>query len=308
MFWVNIKRVVKAGFVSFWRNSFVSLGSVLVMTVTLFVIGGIIFLLATLDTSLDDLKSKVDINVYISPNAPEDDIASLKNSLTTLPEVKEVKYISREEALVNYRKRHENDQSALDALAELSDNPFGAVLNITAREPGQYEAIAEFLKVDNVIGADRRMIVSKVNYEDNRTAIAVLSKIIVSAQRLSLVVVLVLIILSLLIIFNTVRLAIYTARDEISVMKLVGASNKYIRGPFVVVGAMYGIIAGIFTLSVFYPLTRWLGTATADFFNGINVFHYYIANFSQIFCVIMGSGIFLGVISSYLAVRRYLKM
>ena len=308
MFWTNVKRVVRAGFVSFWRNSFVSLGSVLVMTITLFVIGSVIFLLATLDSSLDDLRSRVDISVYIVPNAPESDILSLQNSLTALPEVKEVQYVSREERFIDYKKRHENDQSTLDALAELSDNPLGAVLNVTAQEPGQYEAIAQFLKIDNVIGANTRAIVAKVNYEDNKTAISVLSQIIVSAQRLSLTVTVILVFLSLLIIFNTIRLAIYTARDEISVMKLVGASNKYIRGPFVIVGVMYGFIAGTITLSAFYPLTRWLGSATANFFNGVNVFHYYISNFSQIFCIIMGSGIFLGVVSSYLAVRRYLKV
>jgi len=88
----------------------------------------------------------------------------------------------------------------------------------------------------------------------------------------------------------------------------VGASNKYIRGPFVISGIMYGIIAGIITLSAFYPLTYWLGTATANFFNGINVFHYYTGNFGQIFGIIMGSGVVLGAVSSYLAVRRYLTI
>ena len=308
MLWINIKRVVKAGFVSFWRNGFVSLASVLVMTVTLFVIGSVIFLLATLNASLGDLKSKVDINVYLTTTAPEADITSLEEALRGLPEVKHVDYVSRVQALENFKVRHQNDQPTLDALSELSDNPLGAVLNITAAEPNQYEAIANFLKSDNALSKDRQVIIAKVNYDDNKTAINVLSKIILSAERLGLAVTLVLVIISLIIIFNTVRLAIYSAREEISVMRLVGASNKYIRGPFVISGIMYGIIAGLFTLGVFYPLTYWLGTATANFFNGINVFHYYTANFGQIFAVIMGSGIVLGAVSSFLAVRRYLTI
>ncbi|KKU68323.1 MAG: hypothetical protein UX89_C0005G0037 [Parcubacteria group bacterium GW2011_GWA2_47_16] len=308
MFWINIKRVIKAGFVSFWRNGFVSLASVLVMTVTLFVIGSVIFLLATLDSSLNDLKSRVDVNVYLTTTASEDDIASLRQALQGLPEVKAVEYVSRSEALDNFKNRHENDQPTLDALAELSDNPLGAVLNITATDPNQYESIANFLKSDNALAKGRQVIVAKVNYDDNKTAISVLSKIIISAQRLGLAVTVVLVIVSLIIIFNTVRLAIYSARDEISVMRLVGASNKYIRGPFVISGIMYGIIAGIITLGVFYPLTYWLGSATANFFNGINVFHYYTVNFGQIFGIIMGSGVVLGAVSSYLAVRRYLTI
>ncbi|MDO8482377.1 MAG: permease-like cell division protein FtsX [bacterium] len=305
---MNIKRVVKAGFVSFWRNGFVSLASVLVMTVTLFVIGSVIFLLATLDSSLNDLKSRVDVNVYLTTTASEDDIASLRQALQGLSEVKAVEYVSRAQALENFKNRHENDQPTLDALAELSDNPLGAVLNITATDPNQYESIANFLKSDNALAKGRQVIVAKVNYDDNKTAISVLSKIIISAQRLGLAVTVVLVLVSLIIIFNTVRLAIYSARDEISVMRLVGASNKYIRGPFVISGIMYGIIAGIITLGTFYPLTYWLGTATANFFNGINVFHYYTVNFGQIFGIIMGSGVVLGAVSSYLAVRRYLTI
>src|SRR3989338_10954835 len=118
MFWTNIKRVIKAGFVSFWRNGFVSVASVLVMTVTLFVIGSVIFLLATLDSSLNDLKSRVDVNVYLTTTAAEDDILSLKRVLEGLPEVGAVEYVSRAEALANFKERHENDQSTLDALAD----------------------------------------------------------------------------------------------------------------------------------------------------------------------------------------------
>lgn len=308
MLWINIKRVVKAGFISFWRNGLVSLSSILVMVVTLFVIGSVVFLLATLDASLSDLKNKVDINVYIAVGTGESDILPLQKALQGLPEVKEVQYISSDQALANFKFRHQNDQPTLDALAELSGNPLGAVLNITAKDPSQYEAIATFLKSDNALSKDSQVIVSKVNYDDNKTAIDVLSKIIMSAQKLGLAVTVVLVIISILIIFNTIKLAIYTSREEISVMRLVGASNKYIRWPFMISGIMYGCIAGIITLVAFYPLTYWLGGATANFFSGINVFHYYIANFGQIFGIIMGSGVLLGAMSSYLAVRRYLKV
>lgn len=278
------------------------------MTVTLFVIGSVIFLTATLDASLNDIKNKVDINVYMTMNASDEQIMSLKKTIEDLPEVKEVVYVSQAEALDNFKARHANNASMLAALDEVDGNPLSAVLNIVAKDPGQYETIANFLQSDSVLSQDNQSIVRKVNYEDNKTAINVLSKIIDSSRKIGFAVTIVLMCISILIIFNTVRLAIYSAREEISVMRLVGASNKYIRGPFIISGVMYGVVAAIVTLAIFYPLTYWLGTATENFFSGINVYKYYIVHFGEIFGIIMGSGVFLGAVSSYLAVRRYLRV
>lgn len=308
MLWTNIKRVLRAGFLGFWRNRFVSLASVLVLTVTLSVIGGMIFLLATLDASLSELKSRVDINVYFQTTAPEADILALQKTLSTLPEVREVIYVPREQSLENFRARHQNDALTLQALAELPDNPLGAVLNIRANEPSQYEGIAQFLKGDTALGDGKREIIDEVNYYDNKTAIDKLSRIISSAQTLGFGIALILVIVSVIIAFNTVRLAIYISREEISVMRLVGASNKYIRSPFVITGILYGAAAGFITLALLYPVTYYLGDATADFFSGLNLFRYYIAHFGEFFIIIMGGGVLLGAVSSFLAVRRYLNV
>ncbi len=308
MLWTNIKRVIRSGFVSFYRNGFISASSVLVMTVTLFVVGSVVFLLATLDSSLSEIKNKVDVNVYFVTSATETDILNLQKTLKSLPEVKDVTYTSREEAMENFKKRHENDEYTLQALRELGENPLGAVLNIKAKEPSQYEGIAEFLKSDNALSGERKVIVDEVNYYNNKVAIDKLVSIISSARTLGIALALLLVIISLIIVFNTIRLVIYISREEISVMRLVGASNKYIRGPFVVTGILYGISAGILTLLMFYPVTYWLGSATENFFSGINIFRYYVTNFKEIFSIVMGFGIILGAISSYLAVRRHLTI
>lgn len=308
MLWVKLKRVIKAGFVGVWRNTFVSLSSVLVMTVTLFVIGSIIFLLATLDASLTEIRNKVDINIYFTTRAPESDILEVKKMIETLPQTTNVEYVSAEKALERFKERHANDQLTLQALSELPDNPLGAILNVKAKDPSQYEVIANFLKGDSFLSKERQDIIDRVNFYDNKTAIDTLTRIIDSASKLGFAITIVLAIISILIIFNTIRLAIYIAREEISVMRLVGASNKYIRGPFVVAGIMYGAMAGILTLIIFYPLTYWLGDFTQNFFSGVNVFHYYLVHFSEFFGILMVAGIFLGAVSSFLAVRRYLKV
>lgn len=309
MMWTSIKRITRSGFFSFWRNGFVSISSVLVMIITLFVITATIFLGAILNASLQEIKNKVDINVYFVRTAPEEDILSLQKVLETLPEVKApVEYVSREDALADFRQKHQDDQFTLQALDELGENPLGASLNIRAKEPSQYEGIAEFLKSKGALSKDGSAIIDKVNYYQNKDAIDTLSKMIDSANRLGLILTLFLVCVSILITYNTIRLAIFMSRDEISVMRLVGASMMYIRGPFIVSGAIYGVVSGFITLILFFPITLWLGNATAEFFVGLNVFSYYIENFAQIFLIVIFSGAAIGAISSFLAVRKHLKI
>ena len=307
--WIKIKRVIRSGFFSFWRNGFVSLSSILVMMVTLFVIGTTIFSGVILKSTLQQIKDKVDINVYFITSASEDDILVMKKSIERLPEVlTPVVYVSRDQALIDFKKRHENDQTTLQALDELGTNPLGATLNIKAKDPSQYESIANFLQSRNALSSDGTTIVDKVNYYQNKEAIDRLTRITDSAKRLGFILTIFLIAISILITFNTLRLVIYMSREEISVMRLVGASTGYIRGPFFIAGGIYGFISAILTLIIFYPITLWLGKTTESFFVGLNIFHYYASNFGQIFLIIVGSGIAIGSISSFLAVRKYLRV
>jgi cell division transport system permease protein len=304
MLWTNVKRVVRTGFVSFWRNSYVSLASIVVMIVTLFVIGSILFSTSLLSNALAKIKEKVDINVYFYTDAPEAEIVSLQHQIEALPEVAAVTYTSREQALEAFRTENQSDQVILGALEELGDNPLGAVLNVRAKETSQYESIAAFL--DSQQNVSEEKIVRKVTYYENEKEINALTQMIASGRKLGAVLTVVFVLISILITFNTIRLAIFVSREEISVMKLVGASHMFIRGPFIVGGMMYGIFAALITLFLLYPLTYWLGPVTARLFDGISIFNIYVSNFGYYFLVLVGSGIAIGAISSYLAVRKYL--
>ena len=306
MFVTSLKRIVRTGFHSFWRNGFVSLAAVLIMVVALSVIGSVMFMNAIFDATLEGIQDKVDVNVYFVPEATEIEVLDLKESIESLPEVTSVGYVSREDALVNFKEEHKDDQTTLQALEELDDNPFGARLNIRAKEPSQYQGVADFLG-DRNTSLSGNQIIDEVNFLENKAAIDRLSKIITSAETLGFVLAIVFVITSVLITFNTIRLAIYVSREEIGVMRLVGASVSYIRGPFVFTGVMYGLVAGLLTLIIFYPVTLWLGDLTERFFIGINIFEYYTSNFGQIFLIVVGSGVIVGAISSSLAVMRYLK-
>jgi cell division transport system permease protein len=307
MFWLSTRRVIKSGFNNFSRNSFVSFSSIMVVTITLSVITGLIFLQAILQSSLNDIKDKVDVSIYFTTSAPEESILALKSSLEKLPEVASVQYVDAPTALSNFRDKHSDDYLTLQALDELDSNPLGAYINVKAKEASQYESISRFLNGSAAITTvNDTSIVEKINYNQNKVVIDKLIAIINSANHLGFLLTLVLVTISIVITFNTIRLNIYMSREEIGVMRLVGAGSRYIRGPFMVEGALYGLIAtGVATI-IFLPVTYWLGANMSDFL-GMNLFDYYIANFFQIFLIVLGSGILLGIISSFLAVRKYLN-
>lgn len=303
---IDIKRIVRGGFLNFVRNGFVSLSSVLVMTITLSVVTIIILSQAVLNFSLSQLKDKVDVTVFFTIGASESEILNIKTQLEQLPEVANVEYISSNQALENFKERHSTDYLTLQALEELDENPLGATLNIEAIEASEYEGIAVFLESGDALASNQKVIIDKVNYFQNKLVIDRLIAITEGAKKLGLGITFVLILISVIITFNTLRLNIYIAREEIGVMRVVGAENHYIRGPFMVEGMIYGLVSAFITMLIFYPISLWLGANMTDFL-GINLNTYYFANFFQLFAITAVFGILLGIISSFLATRAYLK-
>ncbi len=307
---VTIKRIIRAGVLDFWRNGFVSFASILMMMFTLFVIGLALFTGVILDSALQQFRDKADMNVYFTIDAPQDQIDTLVAQVKALPEVAQTSFMSRDEVLAAFREKHQNDQLTLQALDELGANPLSAVLTVKAKDISQYEGIATFLRGQEALAAGNTAIIDKINYFDEQHQLAVrnLVEYTDAAKKMGIGLAILFILASTIISFVTLSFAIYTSREEISVMQLVGAGKGYIRSPFIVEGILYGLIAGILTLLLFYPLTWWMGKATADFFGGINVFVYYMDNFPLFFLTIIGSGVIIGAVASFMAVRRYLKV
>lgn len=306
MFFTKLKRVIVSGYRSFTRSGFTSVASILVMTITLFVITSLVFIQAALNSSLNNIKEKVDVTVYFVSDADEDSIKEVEEAIKKLPEVRDVSYTSQDEALRQFKERHANDYLTLQALDELDENPLGASLNIKAQDPSQYESISNYFESESALSRGALTIIDKIDYHQNKIVIDRLTSIINGAQRLGFAVSLILVLISILITFNTIRLIIYMSREEINVMKLVGAGGKYIRGPFVISGVLVGVIASIVTTLIFIPVSIWLGNEMTDFV-GINLFTYYKSNFLQLFIIMLGSGVIIGAISSIFAIHRYLR-
>lgn len=306
-FWVNAKRVARYGVAGFVRNGFISLAAIMILSITLFVVASLMIGGAALTNTLQELSNKVDVSVYFTTSATEEQVTEVRQSLEALPEVASVVYVSRDQALADFRERHANDQLTLQALDELGENPLGAALEVRAKETSQYESIAKYLSAQQESGTGAGSAIEKVNFYQNKTAIDRLTNIIDTSRTLGIAIALIFGAASVLIAFNTIRLAIYTSRDEIGVMNLVGASRWYVRGPFMIAGILYGIAAAMLVLLLLYPITIWLGPGSEKFLGTFNVFEYFTSQFPLIFLVVIGSGIALGALSSYLAVRRYLK-
>ncbi len=301
------QRIVRSGMHHVWRNSTVTFSSILVMTITLLIIALLVFSNAILSYSIERISQKVDVNIYFLPNAPEEVITEVRTTLEDLPEVASVEYVTRDEALTLFQERHQDDRLTMQALEELGGNPFGASLNVRAHDPSQYSAVAKFLEPDGGLSGNAQSMIEKVNFYQNQLVISRISHLMTTIQHLGLIFSIVFIALSVIITVNTVRLAIYSAREEISVMQMIGADSSFVQGPFFVAGIFYGLIASVISIIILYPVTSWIARQTTSFFGGLSVFDYYISNFIWLILIILAVGIIMGIISSALAVRSYMK-
>ncbi len=304
----DLKRITRSGLINFYRNTFVSFASVMMMTITLLIIGATIFMSAILSFTIANIERKVDVNVYFYPNAPEQQILDMKAALEQLPQVAGVSYVSRADALAAFQERHQNDYLTLQALNELGTNPLGASLNIQAKDSEQYESIANFLSGDETMESGvNKNIIEKVNYYQNKEIIARLNALSNTVKKIGVILTVIFVGLSVIVTLNTIRMAIYSSREEINVMRLVGAENKYIQGPFMIEGIVSGLFAAVITIVALFPLTLWISKYTVDFLGGLSLVKYYGDNFLQIFIILLLVGIVLGALSSIVAIRKYLS-
>jgi len=318
MLLTTLKRITRTGFVNFWRNGFLSFASIVVLTLALCSFGLIIFTGAFGRALLADVKDKVDINIYFSLTAAESDILALQTEINGMPEVASTTYISRDQALSDFKDRWKDNTLIMQGLDEIGDNPFPAALEVKAKDPGEYASISTFLNDKDPLDASGTPLIANINYEQNKLIIDRLGRIIPLAEKTGLILAILLVVVAVIVVFNTIRLVIYTAKDEISVMKLVGASNIYVRGPMVVSGIMYGIVSAIFTLILMAAFAYWSDTVVlrlagvqvaADFGLIVNVLStYFNENFAEIAGIILGAGVLMGAISSYVATRKYLRV
>ncbi len=300
---LTLNRIIKFGLLNFWRNGWLSTATVLIMSVTLSVWTSLFLLNVVLTSVLNTLSQKVDISVYFTLDTKEADIFALREKLTNLAEVSTVQYVSVKDALEIFKKRHSDNEILLKSVQELGNNPLEASLNILAKDPSKYESVSSFLNQDQF-----KSIISKVNYAENKTVIQRFGNIIGVLRQSGVAASLVLALITFLVAFNTVRLAIYSSREEITIMKLVGATNWFVRGPFLIEGVLHGLVASAFSFMIIIPGVAILGPKLFNFLPDINLVNYLGDNFWSLLLFQTLGGITLGVFSSWFAIRKYLRV
>ena len=257
----NIKRILKSGFDIFGRNGLVSLATVTILTITLF-FASFLYLSSLVSNSVvRSLKDKIDISIYFSLTTPKAEIGKLKTELENLDEVSSVKYKSRDERLASFRQSHLDNTVISGSLEELAENPLEATLNVRAKEANLYSSVVDF--IDN---SKYQAYISNINYADNKLAIERLDGVLNIVVKIGLVAGGVFIFLSILVAYNAIRLAIYNYRKEISVMRLVGATNSHIRGPFIVQGFLFGFLGGFVALALLLGLVLFFSPKLDNLF------------------------------------------
>ena len=298
----TIKRVFGSGWTNFKRNSYVSFGTTGVMSLVLLLFAGLMVLQYVSSQIVSSLENKVDVTAYFKQDASENEILQVKDDLESRTDIASVIYVSRAQALEDFKAKHAGDPLIQQSLDELSDNPLEASLNIKARESDQYAGIVTFLE-----GNKFRAIVDKINFYENETVIRRVQGIANGLRNWGLLATLILAAIAVLVTFNTIRLTIYNQRQEIEIMRLVGGSNWHIRAPFLIEGGLYGAFAALVATVIFYPTLWFVSSKAAILLPGISLINYFLANVIQFVLLIFGVGIALGIISSAIAIRRFLK-
>lgn len=305
MNWISVNRIAKLGLTNFWRNRWLSLASTLVMTLTLLIISIFVVMTVVINKTTDRIKSKMDITVYFNDTATTDEIADLQQNLAARPDVKEVVYTSKEEALQIWQEQQKNQH--IKELISADENPLPRSLAIKAIDPENLNAIADYVSSD-----DFAPIIHKISYEENKVIIDKLLAITSFIKKVGWLFSGVFIVVSILVILNTIRLAIFTRKDEVEIMRLVGASDRFIRMPFVIEGVLYGLIACVLAFILMWvgiyviiaPLvTKYLGTNVTE--NLKVFFHNYIFYIILLQFLV---GIIVGIGCSLFSIRKYLKV
>lgn len=299
----SLKKVIESGWTNFKRNSYLSVAVTGIMALVLMLLLGLISFQFLTSRLINTIEEKVDISAYFKTDTPEDQILSVRQDLEKLPEVQSVAYISRDAAQADFKARHADNQLIQDSLSQLDSNPFEATLNIKAKDPTHYQAIATFLE-----NSKYRSSMSKINYNENKDVIDRINRLAGAMRTWGLITTLIIAVIAVLITFNTIRLTIYNQRQEIEIMRLVGASNWYIRGPFLAEGALYGGISTLVSLIIFYPILYVVSRKLLSLIPEVNIFRYFLVNSWEIVLITLVVGVVLGMASSIIAMRKHLKI
>lgn len=297
-------RIAIAGTRNFFRNAWLSTAATAVMAVTLIIIMMSVATTMAMNATIKGIVSKIDVSLYLKDTATQEQIKELEQKLLSTTNVSGVRLISKVEALGIYRKQVAGNQKLLDAVTE-AENPLPASLQVKTSDPKHMDPIVALVEKPE----NQQLLAAPPSYSGDRKAtIDRIVKVSSFLKSAGLVASFLFVIISVLIIFNTIRMAIFTRKSEIDIMKLVGATNWFIRGPFIFEACLYGVIASVVALLIGYTILTVGGPAVTKYLD-INQTVTFFKNYPVLIAIIeLSLGIFIGAVSSLLAMTKYLKL
>jgi len=300
---LKIYRTFREGLKNFVRNGWVSLATISVMVLSLYIMSVTVSLGFAGRSALETIEKQLNISIYFELDVEEARVLEIQSELEQYQEIASIEFVSKDEALDRLLETDGENEDIRKALDEIGTNPLWHSLVIRAVDPSQYESIDATLK-SSVFANE----IDSINYDRNKAVIARLNMFLVALQKIGLATALVFLMISILITYNAVRLTLFSQRKEFEIMRLVGASNLYIKLPSIFEGMLYGLVASLVTL-LFLGLSGYYLLPLTEVFVGEKVFYSILISYWWIPVIALPLlGIFLGMLSSWIAIRKYLKI
>jgi len=297
-------RIIKFAFQDLGRNFGLSIMTVLILVLMLLSINVLWSVDILTRQAVGLVKEQVNVSLHLKPETSDKNVDELKQYISSFKEVEEISVISRAEVLKSFEAKHNLDEDVLEALNELGENPFGPTIVVKAREPKDYQKIVGALNVP-----EYDSIIESKSYEEHEEGIEKIQNITNRIERMGFYLTALFALISFLIIFNTIRVAIYTHRMEISIKRLVGASNWFIRGPYLVESFIFTVLSVALTAGLIFLALRWVDPyLTIVFPNGFSLTNYYNLHIISLFGWQALAVLILTIISSALAMRKQLRV
>ena len=301
----NFKRIFNFALNDFGRNKGISIAAIFVLVVTIMLVTGLVFFHGMAGYLTAQIQNKIDITAYFKDGAAEEDILNVKSQILNLsPNIKNVEYVSKNQALTSFSEKHKNDTALSDALQEVGNNPFLPSLNITTTgAPQQYEEISNILQT-----SDFSKLIDKVDFSQKKDTIEKVYSITSNVNMFGVALSAILILLAILVVFNTIKLGIENSKEEISTMRLVGASDWFVRGPFIIQGIFYGFTAFVICILISGFFAFFISPKISVVLPGFDMFNYFLTNLWIFVLIQLGFGIAVGTISAFFVVKKYLDI
>ena len=301
---LSFLRILKFSLQDISRNIWLSVVTVTILILAMLSINTLVLLRAISDNAIIAVKERIDLSLYIKPDSPETEIFELKNRINSLERVKVVKYVSKQDALDFFRDKNKNNPEILQAILELGKNPLSPSLVII---PENVDMIPDLIEELRAIDSN---IIESRDFSDNRVLLEKINNITGRINDVGLFIIIVFIITSLLVVYNSIKVAIYTHKREIEIMRLVGASNIFIYLPFLFSAVIYTLMAVFIMVAVSFPLLGILQPYLELFFvdYNFNIISFFVENVWTIFGWQFIGISFVNVLASYIAVNKYAKV